>query len=88
VQKPLNGGKKKRKVPLGHIKCQVKGCPSFAPIVDLCDCAEEDCEKKAHLACYNRVAGRCKVVVSEEHVFCTMACQKKYYKKQAPLRLG
>mmetsp|Transcript_32869 Transcript_32869/g.68951 ORF Transcript_32869/g.68951 Transcript_32869/m.68951 type:complete len:294 (-) Transcript_32869:162-1043(-) len=88
TRNPSKGRGRKKKVPNDHTKCQVKGCPSFPPIVDVCVCAEPSCEKTVHVACYNNLAGKYKVVVMEEHVFCTVTCQKKFKKKQAPTKLG
>jgi len=88
TRNPSKGRGRKKKVPNDHTKCQVKGCPSFPPIVDVCVCAEPSCEKTVHVACYNNLAGKYKVVVMEEHVFCTVTCQKKFQKSRHPRSWG
>ena len=58
-------------------KCNVKGCPSFAPIVLLKSCLCEECDKLVHPICYKKLIAKAK----ENHnqinnkQFCMIKCQ-------------
>ena len=63
-------------------KCNVKGCPSFAPILLLDSCSREACNKFVHPMCYKKLIAKAKKKHSQfpNKQFCTM-CQDLFIKE-------
>ena len=64
-------------------KCNVKGCPSFAPILPLESWSLEACDKVVHPVCYEKLLARAKKNHSQipDKQFCTIKCQDLYIKE-------
>jgi hypothetical protein len=64
-------------------KCNVKGCPSFAPILLLEKCSHESRDKFIHPICYENLIAKAKKNHTQipDKQFCMIKCQDLYIKE-------
>lgn len=78
-------------IQISKVKCHAKGCPGLPESQHTVptDCATEDCTKRVHRICYEKMIKKSKKPRAEHPTleFCSCACQDKYDKSSVSTHL-